>query len=137
MKKILILIIFFFNINISNTHAATKWSKLYKYTHTDYKGSILYFNRESLKIKGNIRYGTFLMDYTKSLGKVQDKDVYSAIWEKEFRCEEKRFTNIKVTYFSKNMGLGEPLSIDNSINWIYVKKKKSLDRSTFELICGK
>ena len=127
----------FFNINISNTHAATKWSKIYVYKHTDFKGSIFYFDRESLKIKGNIRYGTFLMDYSKSLGKLDGKDVNSSIEEKEFRCKEKRFTNIKVTFFSKNMGKGTPLAIDNSIDWEYVKKEKPLARTTFEVVCGK
>ena len=81
-SKIFILIIFFFTINIPSTCAATKWSKIYVYKHTDFKGSIFYFDRESLKIKGNIRYGTFLMDYSKSLGKLDGKDVNSSIEEK-------------------------------------------------------
>lgn len=136
-SKIFILIIFFFTINIPSTCAATKWSKIYVYKHTDFKGSIFYFDRESLKIKGNIRYGTFLMDYSKSLGKLDGKDVNSSIEEKEFRCKEKRFTNIKVTFFSKNMGKGTPLAIDNSIDWEYVKKEKPLARTTFEVVCGK
>ena len=126
MKKIYIILIFFFSIN-----AFANWIEVVR---TEGGFSIHYIDFETKKISGDYIKNWELVSYPNKL--LENYDIYSAKNLLLVDCYNKRFKYLVSYYYSGLKGNGEVLEVENSeSDWFY-DTPGSAGYDELEIICN-
>jgi hypothetical protein len=123
MKKLKISLILIFLLFFNNSSFATNWEKLL--SPQDYA---IYFDFKNQRIEKDLVKIWVTIDYFRAPLSMGGKNLMSVKFLDQYDCENFRVKRYYFMGFNKQMGLGDPLIVDDSISkWISVKSGTNLE----------